>query len=272
MLDLEKCKEYQKKFEEEAYQEQKENLSDELLNFVLDRDLKQSFQEEKMRKATEQSKRVLSYWVKKGIVKPAERKKNGAWFYFDRVESIWIDIVTQIREFGLDLDKIALVRKALFHEEVKGFRMIDFCLMYSVLKAPYLMTIFANGDTGFTTAKLYGKEIAKRNLPPHLVFNFHFFAKDIFPNNNFTLALKNPQTAELSLTEMKILYYLRTGDFQEIKIRLKDGETYLLEAERKVDANDKIIDIIRAADYQTIEIKVENGRVVCINSTEKRKI
>ena len=272
MLNFEKLKEVQKQLEKSVHKEQMENLSDELTNFVLDKDLKHSFQEEKMRKTTEQSKRVLSYWVKKGIVKPAERKKDGAWFYFDRVESIWIDIVTQIREFGLDLDKIAAIRQALFHEEVKNFRVIDFCLMYSILREPYLMIIYANGETGFMTRRQYGKVISKENMPPHLVFNFFFLAKDIFPNNNFRLALENPQSAELSLAEMKILYYLRTGDFQEIKVRMNDGETYLLEAKRKINAEDKIIDIIHKAQYQNIEIKIDNDRIVNITSTEKIKL
>ena len=271
-LDFEKLKIAQKEFDESIYQEQMKELSAELINFVLDKDFQHSFQEEKVRKTTEQSKRVLSYWVKRGIIKPAKRTKEGGWFYFDRIESFWIDIVSQLREFGLDLDKIALVRKELFREEIYRFRMIDFCLIYSILRQPYLMIIFSDGKTGFATAKQYGKEIAVKSLSPHLVFNFYTFAKEIFPNNQFVLGLKNPESTELTVAEMKILYYLRTGDYQEIKIRMKDGETYLIEATQKVDLPTKIIDVIRDAKYQDIEIKVENGRIVNINSTEKMKI
>ena len=271
-INIEKLKKIQEEIEEKVYQEQMENMSAELINFVLDKDLRCSFQEEKVRKNTEQPKRVLSYWVKRGIIKPTQRTKESGWFYFDRIESFWIDIVCQLREFGMDLDKIALVRKALFHEEVLHFRMIDFCLMYSILRQPYLMIIFADGKTGFMTAKQYGKEIAIKSLTPHLVFNFYTFAKEIFPNNQFAWGLKNPESAELTVAEMKILYYLRTGDYQEIKIRMRDGETYLIEAKRKVDLPPKIVDVIRDAKYQDIEIKVENGRIVNINSTEKVKI
>ena len=270
-LDFEKLKKEQEKLEEGVRQERMENLSEELINFVLDKDVKCGFQDEKIRKVTEQSKRVLSYWVKKGIIKPAQRTKEGAWFYFDRIESFWIDIVIQLREFGLDLDKIALVRAALFHEEIYRFRMIDFCLIHSILRQPYLMLIFADGKTGFMTAKQYGKEITVRSAAPHLVFNFYTFAKEIFPNNQFAWGLKNPES-ELTVAEMKILYYLRTGDYKEIKIRMKDGETYLIEATRKVDLPKKIIDVIHNAKYQDIEIKVENDRIVNISSTEKVKI
>ncbi|NDW11082.1 MerR family transcriptional regulator [Dysgonomonas sp. 520] len=270
-LNFEKLKEKQKELEEKVRQEQMENMSKELISFVLDGDLTHSFREEKIRKVTEQSKRVLSYWVKKGLIHPAEREKEGAWFYFDRTESIWIDIITQIREFGLDLDKILLVREALFQKVVESFRMIDFCLMHSILKESYLMIIYADGKTGFMTTSLYAETISSENLPPHLVFNFFHLAKNIFPNNNFTLGLKDPKTADLSSSEMKILYYLRTGDFQEIRVRLKDGETYLVEATRKIDVSNKLIDVIREAKYQDIEIKVENERIVYIKSTEKIK-
>lgn len=271
-LDFIKLEEFKKQIEQEIHQEMMEDLTKELIGFVLDKDLKQSFREEKSRKFTEQSKRVLSYWVKKGVIKPADRSKEGAWFHFDKIESIWIDIVTQIREFGFDLDKLLIIRETLFTETVPNFRLIDFCLMHSILKEPYLMIVYSTGKISTISLELYSKTIATENLPPHLVFNFFHLAKDIFPNNNFKLALKDPKNANLSPAEMKILYYLRTGDFQDIKVRMQDGETYLLEVSRKIDTNDKIIEIIQNAKYQTIEIKTENGIIVSINSTEKIKI
>ncbi|WP_395043644.1 hypothetical protein, partial [Flavobacterium sp.] len=270
-LDFVKLVEFKKQLDQEIHQEMMEDLTKDLIGFVLDEDLKQSFREEKSRKFTEQSKRVLSYWVKKGVLKPADRSKEGAWFQFDKIESIWIDIVTQIREFGLDLDKLLIIREALFTETVPNFRLIDFCLMHSILKEPYLMIVYPSGKISTISLELYSKTIATENLPPHLVFNFFYLAKDIFPNNNFNLALKDPKSADLSPAEMKILYYLRTGDFKDIKVRMQEGETYLLEVSRKIDTNDKIIEIIRNGKYQNIEIITENGKIVSINSTEKIK-
>ena len=176
-----------------------------------------------------------------------------------------------MREFGLELDKILKIRERLFFEERNNFRMIDFCLMYSILKEPYIMTISSEGDTSFMTSQHYGEVITTQSRPPHIVFNFYFLAKDIFPNNNFNIVQKDASTTNLSATEMKLLYYLRTGDYKEIKVRLSNGEVYLIEATRKMDPKDQIADIIREAKFQSIEIKVDDDRVVHIQTTEKIK-
>jgi len=271
-LNLVRLKKIQIDLERKCREEQRKNLTRELIELVLDNDLKKSFQEEASRVNSEQSRRVQSYWVKKGIIKPQEREKDGGWFYFDRTESIWIDIVTQLREFGLDLDKILKVREVLFSEEVKDFKVIDFCLIHSILKEPYLMIVYSDGKVGLMTAKQYGEIISQQEQPPHIVFSFYFLAKNIFPNNNFEIGQKDFNTIDLSSAETKLLFYLRTGDYQEIKVRLSDGEVYLIETERKIDPKDRIVDIIQNAKYQDIEIKVENDHIVYIKSTEKIRI
>lgn len=275
-LNLVKLQEFQVDIEARCREEQRQNLTKELINLVLDKDFKRSFQGEKTRDVPKQSKRVLSHWVEKKIIQPEEREKDGGWFHFDRTESIWIDIVTQLREFGLSLDRILEIRESLFAEIADNFRNIDFCLIHSILKEPYLMVIYhkkeKGEDIGFITAQQYGELISTQAQPPHIVFSFYFLAKKIFPNNNFEIGQKDYNIAELNSAEAKLLFYLRTGDYQEIKIRQPDGEIYLLEATRKLDPKDRIVDIIQNAKYQNIEIKVDNDRIVYIKSTEKIKI
>lgn len=270
-LNLVKLREFQVDIEERCRKEQRENLTKELIELVLDKDLKYSFQELKDRKIAKQSARVLSYWVKKEVIQPATRVKEGGWFYFDRTESIWIDVVTQLREFGLDLGKILNIRDTLFKEKVKDFKLIDFCLMHSIVREPYLMIVYSNGKAGFMTARQYGEIIATEALSPHIVFNFYFLAKSIFPNNNFEIAQKDVETV-LTATEMKLLYYLRTGDYEEIQVKLSDGEIYLMEASRKIDPKDTISKIIKEANYQSIQIKVCNGHIVNIKSTLQQRL
>ncbi|MGH2666199.1 MerR family transcriptional regulator [Flavobacterium sp.] len=270
-LDIAKIKKEQEKIDQRIKEEIYQDLSENLLNFLLDKDLKENFHEEKSRKRTEQSKRVISYWVKKGVIK-AEQNTEGGWFYFDRIESIWIDIVSELRDFGLDLDKIVRVREELFDESIQNFKLIEFALIHSILKEPYLMIIYKDGTTSVTTTSVYSETIKSSNLPPHIVFNFFYLANQIFPNNNFELLGNLGLDNELKASEMKVLYFIRTGDFQEIKIRMKDGDIYLVEGNRQLGNKEKIIDIINNASYQNIEIRTEKGKIVNINSSEKFKI
>jgi DNA-binding transcriptional MerR regulator len=270
-LDIVKLKELQKKLQKEAQEEIMQNISENLINFVLDQDLTHSFREVKGRIVTEQSKRVIGHWVKKGVI-TAEQTKEGGWYYFDRTESIWIDIVTQLREFGLELDKIIKIREQLFTETVKDFKMIDFALMSSILREPYIMIVEMDGSIRLLTSTLYSQVINNEVLPPHIVFNFFHLAKKIFPNNNFHLGEENTKNNNLSSKELKLLYYLRTGDYEEIKIRMSGGEIYLLEGKKKIVYQENLMKIIKKSAYQDIEIKTENGRIVHFGVTEKTKI
>jgi DNA-binding transcriptional MerR regulator len=269
-LDIKMLRGLSASIREKAVREINENLKEELINIVLDEDLKSRFQE-RGRKVTEQSKRVIGHWVKKGVVVAEQAKKNG-WFYFNHTESIWIDVVTKLREFGLSLEIIKSVREQLFSEKVEGFPMINFALMYSVLREPYLMLIDGNGKINLLTVTAYSREIVNANLPPQIVFNFFHLAIQLYPNNNFSLVSEDPLNGDLNNSELKLLYYIRTGDFTEIKIRLKDGNISLFEGEKQIKNPDSIMRIINEKSYQDIEIKTEKGKVVYITATEKIKI
>lgn len=270
-LDFKKLIELQVDIKEKARREMMENITENLIQFVLDDTITDNFKNVKGRKITEQSKRVIGHWVKEGVI-TGEQRNEGGWFYFSRTESVWIDIVTQLREFGVSLQKIKSIREKLFDEIQQGFSLIDFALMHSILKSPYIMMVKMDGSIHMTTSKLYSEIVKEEVLPPHLLFNFFHLAKEIFPNNNFELVYSNPDNiSELSDEEMKILYYIRTGDYKEIRIKMQKGEVYLLEAEQEMPINEKIIDIIRQASYQDISIKIADNKLVNITRSEKVK-
>jgi hypothetical protein len=270
-LDMPMLKGITKQIRESALKERIENIKEEFMNIILEEDLVNNFHFNKDRKIVEQSKRVISHWVKKGVV-VADQPKKGGWFYFNKTESIWIDIVTQLRKFGLDLDSIIKVRTKLFTEEIDGFKLINFALVYSIMKEPYLLVVEDNGDITVLSSSLYIDHIRTDTLPPHIVLNFLHLAKSVFPNNRFDIEMKTISDTVLTNKEMKLLFYLRTGDYNEIKIRLNSGDTYLIEAKRQIKNADNIMSILKENSYQQMEIKTEKGKIVYIDSTEKLRI
>lgn len=270
-LDLKRMRSLQEDIHKKAEEEMMNNISDNLINFVLDENIRDNFKNEKGRKITEQSKRVIGHWVKEGVITGVQTNEGG-WFYFDRTESIWIDIVSQLREFGLSLQKIKIIRERLFNEEQEGFRLIDFALMYSILKSPYIMMVEKDGKINLTTSQLYSDIVKENVLPPHIAFNFSHLLKEIFPNNKFDLSVTNlEEVSGLTNDELKILYYIRTGDYKEIRVKMKEGEVYLLEADEEMPVNEKLIDIFRKSAYQDIVVKVVDNKMVHITRTERIK-
>lgn len=269
-LNIKKLKELQKDLEKKARQEMLENISDELINFVLDEDISQDYRVEKKRPVTQQSKRVIGHWVKEGVIE-GNQNTDGGWYYFSKTESIWIDIVTQLREFGLSLTKIKLVREKLFEEEVSNFRLIDFALMQTVLKETYVMIVYPDGSINLTTLQLYSESVKTGALASHIVFSFSNLIYNIFPDAELDFLRNNDNTLNLTPDEMKLLYYLRTKEYEEIRVKAKEGEIYLIEAEKEYSISNKIIDIIRNASYQDVMIKVANNKIVNIKAIEKAK-
>mgnify|MGYP000608998703 FL=1 len=269
-LNIKRLRELQKDLEKKARQEMMENISDELIKFVLDEDISQDYRVEKRRPITQQSKRVIGHWVKEGVIK-GDQNTEGGWYYFSKTESIWIDIVTQLREFGLSLTKIKLIREKLFEEEISNFRLIDFALMQTVLKEPYVMIVYPDGIINLTTLLLYSESVKTGVLTSHIVFSFSNLIYNIFPDAELDFLKNNDNSLNLSTNEMKLLYYLRTKEYEEIRVKAKEGEIYLIEAEKEYNIGDKIIDIIRNASYQDIMIKVANNKIVNIKAIEKAK-
>ncbi|NHM04853.1 MerR family transcriptional regulator [Flavobacterium celericrescens] len=271
-LDIEKLKALQPHLDKKAREEQLDYLRDDLINLTLDTDIIESFRTEKTRKKTEQSKRVIGHWVKEGVIQ-GEQNSDGGWYHFNRIESIWIDIVTQLREFGLGLESLRKIRHQLFNDEVKGFKLIEYALMYSIIRKPYVMVVFPDGKINVLTKNDYSKTIEVNDLPLHLVLNFYNLAKKVFPNNNFETT-QNLYSDNTSLTEdeSKILFHFRTGDFDEIKIRMKDGSVYLVEKGREITNENKYAEILKNNDFADIEIKKQNGKICFIKINEKIKI
>lgn len=226
---------------------------------------------EKSRKQVSQSSRVLNNWAKLGIINPPDKGKKRK---LNKIDSIWLDLVSLLREFGLSLDKIKSIKEELFSPSLaeSSFIALKYALIHSIVIEPYILMVFFNG-----TIKLLKKSefqsvfSSDSNLAPHINLNLLEIAMIEFPNNNFESLENNARISELSEKEMELLYFIRTGDFEEIKVRLEDNEIYLIESTSKLSPNMRIIDLINEVKYQDIEIKIREGKTSLIKRTELLK-
>lgn len=267
-LDIQKIKALQPELDRRAQVEQQENWSKSLLNFLLDGDMIEKLHNEKSRKFTTESKRVIGHWVKEGVIS-GKQESEGGWYYFNRIESIWIDIVSQLREFGLSLPKIKFIREDLFKEVVSGFRLIDQALMLSILNNPQALIIRSKAPLIVCSLKNYQESLYDK-IAPHILVNLGPIVENAFPESNFEFK-ESKGVAGLTIEELKLLYFIRTGEYNEIKVTMKGGEIYLIESSRTESINKKIIDIINQANYQNIEIKIQDGKIVHIKSKQQSK-
>lgn len=91
---------------------------------------------EKARKKVSQSPRVLNSWVEQGVINPIETGKKRT---FNKMESIWFNLIIELKEFGLRLDKIKKINEYLFEApEGSNFSPLKHALTYSIIIEPYI--------------------------------------------------------------------------------------------------------------------------------------
>jgi len=264
-LDIKKLRHLQKYLDKKAEEEQ-------LVKYILTAEQIEKYIEfEKAKKKVEQSPRVLNNWTQQGIINPPEEGKKRT---YSKLDAIWIELVAQLREFGLGLEKIKSVRDFLFENKIDGsnFSPIKYAIVYSLMVEPYILLIYNDGTINLMSKSQYLNYLSDELiLPIHVSVNLLDISKTEFPKNGFTDFSNDSDLATLTKKELELLYYLRTGDYDEIKVRMENGEIYLIESSMKLNVNTKVVDIINKSAFQDIEIKVRDGKAILIKSTELKK-
>ena len=144
-IDIQKLssKEHLDKLDQNSVLEILEDIPESLIQFSANPILNYCL-EKKFGLKDKPSPRVLNNWVKNGLVKVDENDK-GKVKRFDRLESIWLNIVVELRDFGLPLDSIARTRKILFDYQLKGFSLFKFQVLNCILRKPQTLVVYKNG-------------------------------------------------------------------------------------------------------------------------------
>lgn len=75
----------------------------------------------------------------------------------------------------------------------------------------------------------------------------------------------------LSESELKILEFLRSGEFESIKIRFVNKRINHIELEKFEDVKKRIVNILNQNRFQNIDIRQQDGRVCRITTKIKIK-
>lgn len=271
MLDILKLKEIQFDLIERKNKNVRDEVEDEVIHFLKSSLFKNNFTEDRKRKATKQSARVLHNWEKEGLIDRID-SEEGKFRKYNKSQAIWLDIVSSLRDFGFPLDKIRMVKAELFNSQIGRFSPFEFAIMQSILADAMILVVFESGKINLFSQHQYKEMLSLSLVAPHLHFNLLNLAAIEFPHNNFTSLANGFKSHNITDKEIALLYFIRTGDFETIKFRMKEGEVYLLEGTKKIGNKSRITEIINKGDFQNIEIKTQNGEIVFISTTQKIKL
>jgi hypothetical protein len=246
--------ELQERFLRLETQELFDRYPNELIQFANNKILNYCFTK-KLGSHDSPSARVLNNWIKTDIVQIDENDK-GKIKRFDLLERIWINLVVEMREFGLPLEAILKARSILFKEFIAGLSLFKFQVLNTILNDNQTLVIYKDGDVRILASSSYAEVSNRGMFLPHLNFSLRQFIELEFPNNNLSESFGSTGLTH-SLSKLKLLYFLKTGDFKSLKIEITEGDIRFIESSSSLVISEDIQKSIDRWTFKKITVLID---------------
>jgi hypothetical protein len=219
-------------------------------------------------KDSDSTYRVINHWSNLGLFdddRPVEKK---GWRKFSIVDLTWLQILTELRSFGLSLDKI----KVGYTKIKETWDILECGISLCFLKKGIAVIVFSDGHIEVVPREAVTKSesIGYLKESSYLVISLNNCLNKLFPSKNFTPTFR---TFELSEKEISLLTELRSGGCDEISVRMRDGVIYRIDAKSKdVGEIGKLSDIFNAIKDGDFTVKKQDGKIVYVEKTKKTKV
>lgn len=221
----------------------------------------------------ELSYRIINHWHNEGIVSDLRPSGKG-WRKYSLIDRLWVEVIIELRKFGYPLERIRRAKEIFEYVDEDGSYSMPYLEAYFVIafffKEPCYILFYPDGKVALATFDEYNLSDGLSEVDSFISVNLNRLIQRIYPNKD--LAAKFKHKLDLSPEEMQLLLFVRTGNFDTITVKRKDGKIDLIEATETLSADVRLTEIIKEQDYQNIEIKTSEGKTVCIKRTIKKKV
>lgn len=220
------------------------------------------------------SSRLINHWEKIGLIEDTRSDVQG-WRKFSVMESVWLQIVSELRGFGLSLDTILNVRYHLTHNrdkyEFAEYPLLEFYVTAALMKKPVLLLVTKSGDAEpVFSLEYYNLKDFLCSIPSHIVIDLNVVVQRIY--KSIDLKPVHAFTVDLTKEEEELFMMLYLGNYNRITITHRNGKIEMLEGTEEVKAGEKISTLLRERKFQKIELIQRDGKVVSVKRTIRKKV
>jgi len=219
-------------------------------------------------KDTEMTYRAVNHWSSLGLFDDSRPKDSQGWRKFSVIDLLWFQVLAELREFGLALDKIKKGYDAL----KKTKRLWEFGVALCMVRKAVYLVVFPDGMIELATrdSLAFSESLGYFTDTSYLVVNLNHCLKQLFPTVNFTPDLDSFQLSE---KERTILLGLRRGDYDEIRIQMRDGDIERIDTKTNhLHEIGRLADILNKISYGEVTIKKANGKILFVEEIQKEKV
>ena len=218
--------------------------------------------------------RLVNHWDSEGLI-PSGRDSNKQWRKFSIMDTIWLDIIEDLRAFGFSIENIRKVKEQI-HVSYKStkatYPLLEF-FVFTIISNynPVFLRIDLNGNLKILLQTGLTENMKREKNGKCILLTLNDYVREKLPDMYVAPCYFN--LSDIDDDESSLIETIRAKTFQSIRIKMREGKIDMIEGTEKVSAkNKRIVDLLKDGDYQDIELKQENGKVVCINRTVKRKV
>jgi len=255
-FDIEKVKQWQERLNEQSIRDVLGELPLEMINFLQDKVFNYCMHEYKTSVKSGYSVRIVNSWLSQEVIKIQEKDK-GKIRRFNRLENIWLNCVFDTRKFGIPIEDLKYTRKKLLESPVKNFSLFKLGVIKTIFSMPQIL-VFPITDKGtLLSMEAYTKWFSTSKFPAHAAFGLQDYIAAEYPNNALTMDfnIENPFEDK---NKMLLLYFLKTGDYQFLKVHLKKGDIRLIENSQSLINNEEVMQVISKWNFQQIDIVIND--------------
>lgn len=225
---------------------------------------------------SEVTSRTLNYWEEKNLL-PVLRDNNKGWRKYSIIDLVWINIIVELRKFGLQLDQIKKIKDDIFTQEDNNTNNfiapeLNLYVASCFLNKPSYLIVFANGNASLGTFQEINFSIQLGFVKNHISISLNDIVSKIIPSKEGKLKPDFSSLFELKKEEIDLLFELRFKEWDEITLKSKDNKIATIETTTIEESKERISDLLSKSDYQDIIIKRRDKNIVSIKRTELKRI
>ena len=225
---------------------------------------------------TNVSYRIINHWHQKKIL-PEGSSGTGEWHRFSLIEMTWMKIVKVMRDFGLSLEKIALIREQVmkWHKKTDDYPLYEYYFFEAWIgrSDPYIAILSTGGADIGSILEIERGKLCQESYNVLLISLRNILQRiGVTPQE-----VKERKAYSLTEDQISLLSEIRLGGADEVKAKVnQDGRITEIESTVVIsdpDAPHKMKERAKQEGiFGEIITKYENGIPQLTRSTKKKRL
>lgn len=223
-------------------------------------------------KNTEINHRTLNHWTGIGIIPNTRADGSTGWHRLSITDLLWLEIIEELRGFGLSLDKIRTAYQSLFFDDGKPSHFLETAMVFGYARMNIFVAVMADGTAGLVTDYCLEHTDEAFNYPSYVRISLNALLQKIYPEaiNSETIDRKL-RGYDLTPDEIEVLKTMRGEQNGEVQVVIREGEITRFNIKKKADPKQRVAEMLQEMSNGEIHLKVEKGKIVDSEVTKKKR-